>query len=1181
MKTQEYSLVLSGARHTQTSLKPGGNALVLQLMLICMSGAWFANSLAQDGPPITSSGLNTQINLSSPSPVGKIRHDITGGTRAGTNLFHSFGDFNVPDKSIANFLNDTGLPTDNILGRVTGGNISNILGTIQTTGFRNANLFLMNPSGIVFGPNASLNVGGSVTFTTANYLRLSDSVRFNAAINTAADALLSTAPVTAYGFLGSNPSAITIQGSHLTRPEGTSISLVGGNLTIQSSIPTNGPVQSAIVSAPGGHIHLASVASRGEILAGTLEQAPNGDGQSFGRLGTIKILGQSIMDTSGKGGGTVLIRGGQFILDNSRISSNVTSPGSVTNGVDSIGNGIDIALNRDVVIQNNAVIETNVLGDTTPHIQYAGVQIRADHIEIAGTGILSPSSFTGIRSNVGNDAQPSTQGGNSGNITLDANTILIQGLGTLETTVNGASLQPNSASSPSPNSRSGDITLTANQNIELNGSRIQSFISSHSGAAGNITLTSTHGNIVETGNLPPPGFTPTPGVPLPSVTPNMLFAQSRQSTGKAGTVTLNAPEGDIQLAGAQIVLAVQPFPGGPPSQEAGSGQVQLTAKNIKLINGSTVQMDNYSTLPVGDFNVSLTGNLTLNSSRIITTARGSAQAANLNVTAKDVIIQNGATLSTETVSSGHGGHLNITTDTLQLMNGGQLRSGNTIPPQFPDVPPPPVPSGSGGTITVHGHASPTDSVLIDGSQSGVFTNTEGIGPGGTVNISTRSLNIQNGGKLSAETTGISSKATGGSIFVTATDQMSLNNGASITASTSGPGNAGNILVMANDITIRRGSTITASSTGSGNAGTVTIQGLQSPAHSLVIDGANSGVFTKTSNTGAGGDIAFFSKSVQTQNEGKISAETSGSAGTASGGKISVEGDHIYIENGALITSSSTGAGSGGDIALTAGQSVTVQNGASITTHSTGPSNAGNISINAGQQLDVIGSGISRSMITTEAKQAQGGDINIRAIDRVRVVDGAISTSVLGGAGSGGNITIDPKVVVLQNGDILAQANRGTGGDISITTPVFVADQSSRVDASTPFGLNGRITIQSPTSNLSGTIGQLVSKTSPPQVLLQNRCVALAGGEQSTFLLSGREALPSEPGGWLDSPVSVEHWTGEELEHASGLMVRRRDLKTSPHIASQQNKAPMLSLRRMTPPGFLVRTFATGPTGCAS
>ena len=70
-----------------------------------------------------------------------------GGTRpgGGPNLFHSFGDFSVGGGDIANFLNDSGLQTSNILGRVTGGNISNIFGTIQTTGFGNANLFLMNP----------------------------------------------------------------------------------------------------------------------------------------------------------------------------------------------------------------------------------------------------------------------------------------------------------------------------------------------------------------------------------------------------------------------------------------------------------------------------------------------------------------------------------------------------------------------------------------------------------------------------------------------------------------------------------------------------------------------------------------------------------------------------------------------------------------------------------------------------------------------------------------------------------------------------------------------------------------------------------------------------------------------------------------------------------------------------
>src|SRR5215472_12973784 len=135
--------------------------------------------------PITPSGLNTQVTLSATPPPGKVQYDITGGTRpgGGTNLFHSFGNFNVPSNNIANFLNNSGLATSNILGRVTGGNISNIFGTIQTTGFGNANLFMMNPAGFLFGPNATINVGGMVSFTSADYLRLADGVRFTAAQN--------------------------------------------------------------------------------------------------------------------------------------------------------------------------------------------------------------------------------------------------------------------------------------------------------------------------------------------------------------------------------------------------------------------------------------------------------------------------------------------------------------------------------------------------------------------------------------------------------------------------------------------------------------------------------------------------------------------------------------------------------------------------------------------------------------------------------------------------------------------------------------------------------------------------------------------------------------------------------------------------------------------------------------
>src|SRR5262245_49748534 len=196
------------------------------LSAVLISAFSYSVALAQVTPPITPSGLNTDIGVPTILPGGEIAYDITGGTRpgGGTNLFHSFGDFNVPTNNIANFLNDSGLATSNILGRVTGGNISNIFGTIQTTGFGNANLFLMNPAGFLFGPTATVNVGGMMTFTSANYLKLADGARFNAIATASADSLLSTAPVAAFGFLGSNPGAITVQGSQLSVADGAGIS---------------------------------------------------------------------------------------------------------------------------------------------------------------------------------------------------------------------------------------------------------------------------------------------------------------------------------------------------------------------------------------------------------------------------------------------------------------------------------------------------------------------------------------------------------------------------------------------------------------------------------------------------------------------------------------------------------------------------------------------------------------------------------------------------------------------------------------------------------------------------------------------------------------------------------------------------------------------------------------------
>ena len=177
-----------------------GFSLALLLLLPCPPA--FGQALPQVTTAITSDGTLGTIVI----PKGPI-HEITGGTRPGngTNLFHSFGQFSVGSSDMANFLNDSGLPTNNILSRVTGGDPSHIFGTIQTTDFGSANLFLLNPDGVIFGPSAKLNVGGSFHVTTADYLRFPDGHTFRA--NPSSNEILSVGDVTGIRFYGRKPQS--------------------------------------------------------------------------------------------------------------------------------------------------------------------------------------------------------------------------------------------------------------------------------------------------------------------------------------------------------------------------------------------------------------------------------------------------------------------------------------------------------------------------------------------------------------------------------------------------------------------------------------------------------------------------------------------------------------------------------------------------------------------------------------------------------------------------------------------------------------------------------------------------------------------------------------------------------------------------------------------------------------
>ncbi|PON16803.1 hypothetical protein C2W62_16550 [Candidatus Entotheonella serta] len=276
---------------------------------------WPSLSPAQVSSHITSDGT-TGTTVTQNGSV----YDIDGGTIRGQNQFHSFDQFRVGTGDTASFNGPAGI--ENIISRVTGGSRSDIDGTLLST-IDGANLFLLNPSGIMFGPNATLNVTGSFHASTANELRFADGASFK--VDLSGESRLTMAAPVAFGFLSENPASIVVAGSELEVGMGETLSLVGGNLDI---------VGGNLV-ASSGRVNLVSVASSGEValpLAG--EGTALGIG-SFARLGDITLTDDAVVDVSGNAGGSLVIRSGELVVDNSLIDASTGDVDGAEVGIDS------------------------------------------------------------------------------------------------------------------------------------------------------------------------------------------------------------------------------------------------------------------------------------------------------------------------------------------------------------------------------------------------------------------------------------------------------------------------------------------------------------------------------------------------------------------------------------------------------------------------------------------------------------------------------------------------------------------------------------------------------------------------------------------------------------------------------------------------------------------------------
>ncbi len=251
-----------------------------------------------------------------------VRDIIEGGAIRGSNLFHSFTDFNVGTQQQVYFANPSGV--QNIINRVTGKNASQILGTLGVLG--NANLFLINPSGIIFGENARLDVGGSFIASTADSFVFDNGFNFSTTNPQAPPLLTINVPI-GLQFNQANKSGITVNRANLTVPTGKTLGLVGGDITINGGRISAGGNPFLLVegfpvpTTPGGKIELGSVL-QGEVTL------TSGDSFSLGyakvpNFGNIQIRDAADVNVIATGSGEIQINAEKLqVSDRARIISN-------------------------------------------------------------------------------------------------------------------------------------------------------------------------------------------------------------------------------------------------------------------------------------------------------------------------------------------------------------------------------------------------------------------------------------------------------------------------------------------------------------------------------------------------------------------------------------------------------------------------------------------------------------------------------------------------------------------------------------------------------------------------------------------------------------------------------------------------------------------------------------------
>ncbi|MBW4548695.1 MAG: S-layer family protein [Symplocastrum torsivum CPER-KK1] len=598
--------------------------------------------------------------------TGNPNFQIDGGATRGGNLFHSFQSFSVPTGGSAYFNNAADV--QNIFSRVTGGSISNIDGVIRANG--TANLFLLNPNGILFGAGASLNIGGSFVASTANSINFADNFQYSATNPQTTPLLTVSVPIGLQ--LGTNPGAIVVQGNgyDLSIPVPIFLPLIRGTSSTGLQVPAGrtlaligGDIEliGGTLTAEQGRIELGSVRDGQVSLDGGFALSYPGV-QTFG---DIRLSQQALADASGSGliqvqGNQVsLVDGSLLLIQNQEAQaggsitvnaaqslevSGTSSDGRIYGGLDSqsmgVGSGADIAVStRQLAVRDGATIVARSYSSA----RTGNVTTQAsDSVQVIGVSSINPSLVSNI-------ATAAFSSGDAGDVTVSTQELTILITGTIGSATFGRG-------------RGGDVTVNALDSIKLAGQSIlftQSTIQANSlgaGDAGRVTVNTSRLVIQDGGAV----------------------TTSTGGTGSAGSLTINASE-SVEVSGRPPVPSLPSYVGSsaviasdilkqtfrlPPTPSGFSGNVTINTQRLSVTDGATVEVSNQGVGNGGTLTINA-NSIFLDSRGAITAATASGEGGDIDLNVRDVLLlRNNSQITTSAAGTGNGGNIRINTSSL-------------------------------------------------------------------------------------------------------------------------------------------------------------------------------------------------------------------------------------------------------------------------------------------------------------------------------------------------------------------------------------------------------------------------------------------------------------------------------------------------------------------------------------